>query len=146
MSTFAAIPPQHIWWHTALHTLASFLLLIPLLFVVSIVYHMGFSYYGEDAANDGFIIHGIECAIASFLTIAVPRRFLRKSHILVTATIFATVCVVLFCPVILFQFKLGFEGVGVFDVIDLIACVVGLVAGAVSAVASSDEFLKSMQT
>jgi len=143
MSTFEATQPQTIWWHTALHTIASFLLVIPLLFIVSA---FGFSYFDGDGAKAGFIIHGVECGIASFLTIGLPYRFLRRSHVLVTATIFATVWVIFFCLVILYQFKLGFAGVGFFDVIDLTACGVGLIVGAVSAVASSDEFLKGMRS
>ena len=146
MSTFEATEPQTIWWHTALHTLASFLLVIPLVVIVSVVYGSGFSYYAGDGAKAGFIVHGAECAIASFLTIGLPYKFLRRSHILVTATIFSTVWIIFFCLVILYQFKLGFAGVGFFDVIDLITSVVGLIAGAVSAVASSDEFLGGMRS
>ena len=146
MSTFETTQPQTIWWHTVLHILASFLLVIPMVVIVSVLYGSGFSYYVGDAAKAGFITHGAECAIGSFLTIGLPYKFLRRSHILVTATIFSTVWVIFFCLVILFQFKLGFAGVGFFDIIDLITSGAGLIAGAIFAVASSDEFLGGLRS
>ena len=94
-----------LWWHTALHVIASFLLFVPALILAQYIVELQRSFAGY-SGQGGFFTVGYKIAIANAISVGLPRILLRKSNAMITATIFALIFVfsVIFVPHLVLTF------------------------------------------
>lgn len=130
------VKEQTLWWHTVLHTVGSFLLFVPALFisglVVQVVDVINEGYIGQTGEGIGFIMRGVQYALTSYFCIALPHLILKRSHVIVTVTIFATVFGLLVLVMFLFQFTAYATDLGFYGWLEFLASGVGVIAGAIA--------------
>ena len=131
-----------LWWHTVLHIIGSFLLFVPALFVCGLLVKaldvINEGYIGQTGEGIGFIMRGVQYGLASYSSIAIPHLILKRSHVIVTVTIFATVLGLFFAVLLLFQFTAYALDLGFYGWLEFIATGIGVIAGAVAYIFKDD--------
>ena len=123
---------QAVWWHTALHLLAAFLMFVPLMLVIgAFLVATGFLSTGD--ASLGPITRSFQYGLAALGALYVPALLLKRSHRVVTATVFVTVNLTAFIllAVLASASPTGLDLGGLGNVLQVIASIVGIAVGGV---------------
>lgn len=130
-----------LWWHTLLAAVGAILLFIPLVFVAGVFVWIQDmitqGYIGRTGEGIGFLMRGVQFGLASWGAIIVPSLLLKRTNLVVVASIAGTIFTIVMVVGVLIGLARGDQGKGLFEWLEVIATTLGVVIGAIAAAGSA---------
>ena len=127
---------EHLWWHTVLAAVLMLILFVPCVLIAGILawlYHViEVGWTGRYGDGIGWIVRGMQYALATVASTYIGHVLFKKSHVLVSVTIFTTIIITVMILAVAFSIISKHETHDLFYWLEAAASLAGVAFGAIT--------------